>query len=142
MTLEEMREKIGEFLLLGKHWRGEKAMWKPIKSDEKGTDESRSPEGEEGLKLYLYTDRNEYVIVMYPERGEISEKSYLGCIQQNRAPWPGETQRRGGDLADGEFTDETLQRIWSDILSCELQVINAHKPQEVTEEVTGPSLGD
>lgn len=140
MTLAEMREKIGEFLLLGKHWRGEKGMWKPIETDEKGGPH----EGEEGLKLYLYTDRHEYVISMYTEwsDGEKGHPSYLGCIMRNRASWPGEMQRRGGDLADGEFTDETLQRIWSDILSCELHTINIQTTPELIEEVTGPSLGD
>lgn len=131
MTLQEMQNKIGEFLLLGKHWRGEMGLWKPIERNEKGTDESRSPEGEEGLKLYLYTDRHSYCIAMYPERGE--KKSYLGCVMSNRAPWPGETHTRGGDLADGEFTEETMRRILADILSKELHPVLAHQVKEPAE---------
>ncbi|HUU60595.1 MAG TPA: hypothetical protein VMZ50_13730, partial [Phycisphaerae bacterium] len=51
--------------------------------------------------------------------------SYLGCVMSNRAPWPGETHTRGGDLADGEFNDETLRKIAADILSKELHVLVA-----------------
>lgn len=129
MTLEEMRAKIEEFLSLGKHWRSEMAQWEPITRDEKGTDESRSPRAEMGLKVYLYTDRHSYCIVMYPARGE--RKSYLGCVMSNRAPWPGETHTRGGDLADGEFTDETLRRIFADILSKELHPVIARPAPKI-----------
>lgn len=133
MTTEEMREKIGEFFLLGKHWDGAKALWTDLE-DEEGSNST-------GHRLKIFTDRHSYSIVMRPEQD--GKKSYLGCIKSLRAPLPGETWTRGGDLADGEFNDATLTRILSDILSCELHVINiAHAPKEVTEEVTGPSLGD
>ena len=109
MTLQEMREKIDAFLTLGKHWQSEMAQWTPIENRVKG---------EDGLRLRLFTDRHLYSIVMYPERGE--KKSYVGCVMDNRTPLPGESHTRGGDLADGEFTDATLRRIVADILSKEM----------------------
>lgn len=109
MTLTEMRDKIGAFLLRGKHWDGAMAMWTDLTDD--GVDR-------EGVKLHLFTERHHYAIVMEPASG--GEKSYLGCVMSNRAPWPGEKHTRGGDLADGEFNDETLLRIMADILSKEL----------------------
>lgn len=130
MTLTEMREKVEAFLSLGKHWRPEMAQWEAAGADEKVALGGRSPEGREGLRLRLYTDRHVYAVVMYPERE--GRKSYLGCVMDNRAPWPGETWTRGGDLADGEFTDDTLRQIWADILSKELHpVIAAPAPKTV-----------
>jgi len=133
MTLDEMRAKIDAFLVLGKHWQPEMLEWTAISPDEKGTDETRSPEGKVGLRLRLYTDRHSYSIVMYGDTGDRT-KTYLGCVMSNRAPWPGETHTRGGDLADGEFNDETLRRIAADILSKELHTLvapPAGKPLEV-----------
>ena len=136
MTLEEMQKKVSEFLQLGKHWRDEMAQWVRLEPDKKS---DRGKEGAEGLKLLLYTDRHSYSIVMRPEFN--GRKSYLGCVMSNRAPWPGETHTRGGDLADGDFNEETLRRIWSDILSKELHpVIVQPEVWETVEEVTGPSI--
>ncbi|HUU23889.1 MAG TPA: hypothetical protein VM389_15245 [Phycisphaerae bacterium] len=119
MTLREMREKIDAFLSLGKHWRTEMREWSAITQDTK----LAPREGKTGLRLRLYTDRHVYSVAMY-EAAE-GKPSYLGCVMSNRAPWPGETHTRGGDLADGEFNDETLRKIAADILSKELHVLVA-----------------
>ena len=119
MTLREMREKIDAFLSLGKHWRTEMREWSAITQDTK----LAPREGKTGLRLRLYTDRHVYSVTMY-EAAE-GKPSYLGCVMSNRAPWPGETHTRGGDLADGEFNDETLRKIAADILSKELHVLVA-----------------
>ena len=124
MTLDEMREKIHARLMQGKFFDQTKSEWSEIGTDEKGTDEKgtdeqRTPEGRVGLRLRLYTDRHSYAIVMYADTGDRT-KTYLGCVMDNRTPWTGENHTRGNDLADGAFSDATLDRIFADILSCEL----------------------
>lgn len=120
MTLEQMRAKIDAFLVLGKHWLSKRAQWTPIENKVEGGER----EGESGLRLRLFTDRHQYTLVMYPEHD--GKKSYLGCVEEDRSPLPGEMRTRSGDLAAGEFNDETLRRIAADILSKELHEVADH----------------
>lgn len=66
----------------------------------------------------LFTEKYRYSIV-----GR-KDGSYLGCTNSLRASLPGEDWIRGNDLADGIFSKETVERIKSDIISCELREIS------------------
>ncbi len=46
---------------------------------------------------------------------------YLGCVATLNNPYPGETWRRGRDLADGDYTDTTWMKIVTDIAAFELE---------------------
>lgn len=72
--------------------------------------ESYSPESY--VVLRFLTANNSYSIV--------GKSTYLGCVYRNRYPLPGETWTRGSDLADGDFSEATWNRIVQDILSLEL----------------------
>ena len=52
------------------------------------------------------------------------ESSYLGCVVSARKPIAGETHYRGNDLADGEFSVETWNKIVLDIVRYELVKIS------------------
>ena len=76
---------------------------------------------EETEKYYvarLFTETYRYTI----SGGK--DGKYMGCTGGTRAPAPGEDWVRGNDLADGVFSKETVERIKSDIISCELREIS------------------
>lgn len=72
------------------------------------------------VKLTFKTALHSYSIVGRPAGWLREGQSYLGCVYSNRHPDPGETWRRGNDLADGSLSEETWRRIMEDILSVEL----------------------
>lgn len=51
------------------------------------------------------------IVMRRPENGE---RGYIGA-NTSYPPRKGEDWSRGNDLADGEFSDETLERIFEDI---------------------------
>jgi hypothetical protein len=66
----------------------------------------------------IFTATNEYIIRVRPSASD--DHGYLGCTSLSRAPRPGESWRRGNDLADGKLCEETWKRIMADIVSYEL----------------------
>lgn len=66
----------------------------------------------------LYTATQVYTISAVPESN--GRRSYLGCINHNRAPDVGEEHTRGCDLTDGPFTEETWHGILADIVRMEM----------------------
>lgn len=75
-------------------------------------------EDKDGYFVYFYTKDNRYYIVAKPSftKGE----TYLGCQVSCRKPRAGETQFRGNDLPDGQFNEETWNKIKNAIISYEL----------------------
>lgn len=69
------------------------------------------------ITLKLFTENNEYII--YAKEG------YLGCRAQTRKPRAGETHRRGNDLPDGLFNENTWTSILKAIIGYEL--VKIHK---------------
>lgn len=74
---------------------------------------------EDTIRIRLYTEKNEYCIVATVD-------GYLGCIGSSRKPRAGEDWTRGNDLADGDFSKETWNRILGDIVGYEL--VRIHRP--------------
>lgn len=62
--------------------------------------------------IKFYTPRYQYVINV--------RKHYIGGSVSSRLPRDGETWTRGNDLADGDNSPETWDRIMADIVSYEL----------------------
>lgn len=85
------------------------------------------------LTVQLYTANNIFTIDAYqPHPDARSHRHfYLGCMATARRMRPGESWRRGNDLADGPLSLETWERIKADILS-----------YEFNEVVTSRSLAD
>ena len=93
------------------------------------------PEGKEfELKFSIFTEKHEYIIrAIERENG----KNYLGCIVDNRAPWPGEKHTRGNDLADGDLCQQTWMSILTDIISLELiEIPKRQEPSKIECEET------
>jgi len=67
---------------------------------------------EERLRTHIYTEEHIYHISMTP--------SYLGCIMTCRKPEIGEDWSRGSDLPDGDFSQDTFNRIMKGIVSVEM----------------------
>lgn len=107
MTLEAIRDQLIEW-----SWRGKHA--------DKGNLHVEIHRGDRPyVKLTLLTVTNSYGIRAYlPANGSV--KGYFCCEFSAREPNPGETWTRGGDLADGDFSKETWDKIVQDILSVEL----------------------
>lgn len=80
---------------------------------------------EDRIHFYIYTNEHQYSITANVEEGG---RSYLGCISSNRKPRAGEDWTRGNDLADGDLSLETWNRILGDIVSYEL--VNVHRPSK------------
>lgn len=80
-----------------------------------------------GYVARLYTTKYSYSI----SAGR--DGKYMGATMGTRTPLPGEDWNRGNDLADGTLSKETIERIKSDIISCELQPIA--ESQKVTDAV-------
>ena len=70
-------------------------------------------DGEDTVKTRIYTDNYIYTIVA-------RTNGYLGCTSSARKPNIGETHTRGRDLADGDLTQETFDKIMHDIVSHEV----------------------
>jgi len=80
------------------------------------------------VHFYIYTNDHMYSITANNIKGGIGGHSYLGCIASSRKPRAGETWTRGNDLADGDLTLETWNRILGDIVSYEL--VRVHSPRK------------
>ncbi len=65
------------------------------------------------IRTTLFTENNRYAITARANR-------YLGCTSSARKPRIGETWTRGSDLADGDLTQETFDKIMHDIVSNEV----------------------
>lgn len=104
------------------------------------TGESGSPDQGHSINFTLYTSLHKYHIKAsegIPADSEGKEKpSYLGCVMENRAPYPGETHLRGTDLPDGLFNAETWHNILINILNHELQSIFQKQPIKTVIEQT------
>jgi hypothetical protein len=89
---------------------------------------------EKELKFSISTEKHEYIIrAIERENG----KNYLGCIVNNRAPWPGENHTRGNDLADGDLCQQTWINILTDIISLELiEIPEKQVPSQIECEET------
>ena len=84
---------------------------------------------EKTYHLYLYTREKEYSISVAP--------NYIGAGYNNRYFDPLEGWRRGGDLADGEATEETFVRVLMSMLATELiKYDDGWKPSVGIHEVT------
>jgi len=115
MELQEMKEQLIEWMNLMKNGYRDVKMY----MYEFDRDKDRK-----GIRIRLFTENNSYSIVAYPSSEE--KDSYLGCIGDSRKPRAGEDWTRGGDMADGDFSEETWFKILSDIVGYEL--VKIHRP--------------
>lgn len=75
---------------------------------------------EERLKVFIYTHCSQYVIYL---RKPIKDEGYIGCGVTNRMERPGETWKRGRDLPDGKYNEETFRKIVNAIVAYELKSV-------------------
>jgi hypothetical protein len=75
--------------------------------------------------FYIYTDTYRYCIR--------ASSNYLGCQVSARKPDAGEDWHRGNDLADGDFSKDTWNKIIADIVGYES--VRSSKKIEVNEVV-------
>ena len=72
------------------------------------------------IVLKLYTQKTEISIsAVAPNKNK--PNGYLGGIASSRTPRVGETWCRGNDLADGDYSKETWNKIMYDIIGWELE---------------------
>ena len=84
-------------------------------------------------KLSLYTNEHEYIITAI-ERFN-GEKSYLGCGVLARKARAAEDWHRGNDLPDGDFTQDTWNKILNAILNYELIKLSTYqKPDSIPDD--------
>lgn len=98
--------------------------WTGISNIDNHIYEYKNKNGENVIKIKLYTFVNEYTITAIFNKDK--KKRYLGCQNKCRKPRAGEDWRRGRDLADGEFNIATWERIVYDIVKNEL--VKVHRP--------------
>ena len=96
-------------------------------------EECDSDQGEERISITVFTNDHAYHI---KGRDVYGESGYLGAVMSNRKPRAGEDWTRGRDLADGNFTKATWEKIKDDIIGCELVPleIDDSQKEEVSEE--------
>ena len=72
---------------------------------------------EEGKRysFSLWSANHEFSISFHPPTNS-KDRGYIGAGMTNRAPWVGEQHRRGGDLYDGSFNEETWQGVMRDVV--------------------------
>lgn len=87
----------------------------------------RFDDDRELIRVVLFTDDHKYSISI--RRATASDKGYLGGGVTNRKSLPGEIQFRGADLDDGDYSKETFDAIFMDILYCELQKLDYLIPE-------------
>jgi hypothetical protein len=88
------------------------------------------------LKVQIFTDNNEYSI---SARRDQTDQGYIGCSSKCRKARAGEDHRRGSDLADGPYNEQTWRRILADIVSYELVRIHVPKQPQADIPMPGPS---
>lgn len=71
---------------------------------------------EEWFAIRIYTSKHKYQI-------SARNGTYLGCTASTRMSRPGEDWTRGNDLPDGEFSEETLARIFRSIVFYEAKEV-------------------
>lgn len=76
-------------------------------------------ESENTFNIKFWTTNYQYNICAIPSRP--NKMSYLGCTMNSRISRVGENWFRGSDLADGQFSEETFNKISYDIVSCEIK---------------------
>ena len=76
---------------------------------------------EKVINILFYTSENSYSITALKANND--NKGYLGCVMVCRKPDAGEWWNRGHDLADGEFNENTWNKIISDIVATEMQTL-------------------
>lgn len=54
-------------------------------------------------RIKLFSENQEFII-----RIDLNN-DYIGCVMNNRKPYPGETWIRGNDYPDGNFTDDRYE---------------------------------
>lgn len=101
------------------------------------------------LRLEIFTKDHKYHLsarlpdgsvreIVKDEKGHITGESnapsggYLGCIADTRKSRAGEDWNRGNDLADGNYSEKTWQRIKDDILAYELVKVVRNSPDKET----------
>ena len=57
----------------------------------------------------------------------LNPPGYMGCGARSRKPRTGETWERGNDLADGDFSEATWQKILQDIVRYEAEEVRSEK---------------
>lgn len=73
------------------------------------------------IKTRLFTENHYYAI-------KATTGGYLDCVFSVRKPEVGERHTGGGDLSDGDLTQETFNRIMQDIVANEVvEIIGAFK---------------
>lgn len=74
------------------------------------------------FKASFFTEQFQYTVDARPGWVEetAADDGYLGAVVSNRKSWAGETWKRGADLADGPYNQETWQRIMADIIGHEM----------------------
>lgn len=72
----------------------------------------------DGREITLTTEHAKYNITVHAPSA-VCSKGYMGCIATNRLPWQGETHKRGRDLMDGMYGEDTWYKIIKDIQSYE-----------------------
>ena len=70
--------------------------------------------------IHLFSEKHYYRI-------SVVKNEYIGAIMNNRFCYVFETHHRGADLFDGEYNNETIVRILSDIISYELIPLDVYK---------------
>jgi hypothetical protein len=81
------------------------------------------------FKASIYTDEHIYQIVAIQ-----GKKNYLGCQATSRKERPGESWKRGNDLADGPLNKDTWTRILSDIVKYELVKLSEFRRPNISPE--------
>ena len=82
------------------------------------------------VRLRLFTKENEYYISARLPSKSNSAGGYLGCIVMTRKSRAGEEWKRGNDLTDGNYSENTWQRIKDDIIAYELVKVVRTSPDK------------
>ena len=68
----------------------------------------------EKIKIIFFTDTHKYCIIAIKDE-------YIGCTASCRKAKPGETWTRGSDLPDGDYNEETFEKIIRKIVGYEMK---------------------
>lgn len=117
MTLNDFRWNLEN---IGKHANGQSVEILTNENDE--------------VRVKLYTDNNCYSIVATLDKANQIPGGYLGCTASSRKPRAGEGWTRGSDLADGDFSQETWNKILGDIVAYELVEIHKTVRKSIDED--------
>lgn len=82
------------------------------------------------FKCSIFTDEHMYHIAAVEE----AKHNYLGCQATARKERPGESWKRGNDLADGPFNEDTWKMILRDIVKYELVKLSEFRRPNIVPE--------